>query len=206
MIGVIDYGMGNLGSVVNALDYLGLEAEVVDNPNRLVAHDHLILPGVGSFCMAMRSLDMSGWSAALRQKVIEGVPLLGICLGMQLFFEAGEEHGPTVGLGLIPGRVVPLNRGGCCRVPHVGWNGLTHARRHPVFRGVPQHVDFYFVHSYQCLPDLEGTVIARCDYGGEFVAAVAKDNVVGVQFHPERSQDMGLKLLKNFSEWDGSVC
>lgn len=204
MIGIVNYGMGNLGSVANALDYLGLEAEIVDSPSRLGAHDRLILPGVGSFGMAMRSLDASGWSYALRQKVADGVPLLGICLGMQLIFDAGEEHGLTAGLGLVPGRVVPLSPAPPCRVPHVGWNGLSYSRLHPLFHGVKEHVDFYFVHSYQCVPALEETVLAQCDYGGEFVAAVGKENVVGVQFHPEKSQDMGLKILENFAEWDGS--
>lgn len=204
MIGIIDYGMGNLCSVANALDYLGLEAEIVDNPCRLGAHDRLILPGVSSFAIAMRSLDASGWSDALRQKAADGIPLLGICLGMQLIFDIGEEHGITAGLGLIPGRVVPLNPASPCRVPHVGWNGLSYPRRHPLFEGVKEHVDFYFVHSYQCEPALEETVLARCDYGGEFVAAVGRKNVVGVQFHPEKSQDMGLKILENFAGWDGT--
>lgn len=203
MIGIVNYGMGNLGSVANALDYLGLEAEIVDSPSRLGAHDRLILPGVGSFGMAMRSLNASGWSDALRQRVADGVPLLGICLGMQLIFDAGEEYGLTTGLGLVPGRVVPLSPRPPCRVPHVGWNGLSYSRRHPLFHGVKEHVDFYFVHSYQCIPALEETVLAQCDYGGEFVAAVGKKNVVGVQFHPEKSQDMGLKILENFAEWDG---
>lgn len=203
MIGIVNYGMGNLGSVANALDYLGLEAEIVDSPSRLGVHDRLILPGVGSFGMAMRSLDASGWSDALRQRVADGVPLLGICLGMQLIFDAGEEHGLTTGLGLVPGRVVPLSPRPPCRVPHVGWNGLSYSRRHPLFHGVKEHVDFYFVHSYQCVPALEETVLAQCDYDGEFVAAVGKENVVGVQFHPEKSQDMGLKILENFAEWDG---
>jgi glutamine amidotransferase len=204
MIGIIDYGMGNLGSVANALDYLGLEAEIVDNPSRLGTHDHLILPGVGSFGIAMRSLDASGWSDAIREKVADGIPLLGICLGMQLIFDVGEEHGTTAGLGLIPGRVVPLSPAPPCRVPHVGWNGLSYPRRHPLFQGAKEHVDFYFVHSYQCVPLLEEAVLARCDYGGEFVAAAGKANVVGVQFHPEKSQDMGLKILETFAEWDGT--
>jgi glutamine amidotransferase len=204
MIGIIDYGMGNLGSVANALDYLGLEAEIVDNPGRLGVYDHLILPGVGSFGKAMRSLNASGWSDALRQKVSDGVPFLGICLGMQLIFDLGEENGTIAGLGLIPGRVVPLSSAPPCRLPHMGWNGLSYPRRHPLFQGVKEHVDFYFVHSYQCVPTLQEDVLARCDYGGEFVAAVGKNNVAGVQFHPEKSQDMGLKILENFAEWDGT--
>ncbi len=205
MIGIIDYGMGNLGSVANALDYLGLEAEIVDNPRQLGVHDHLILPGVGSFGIAMRCLNNLGWTDALRQKVSEGVPFLGICLGMQLIFDIGEENGTMAGLGLIPGRVLPLSSAPSYCIPHMGWNGLSHTRRHPLFQGVKEHVDFYFVHSYQCVPTLQEDVLAWCDYGGEFVAAVGKNNVVGVQFHPEKSQDMGLKILENFAKWDG-IC
>jgi glutamine amidotransferase len=204
MIGIVDYGMGNLGSVANALAHLGVDADVLDRPERLRGHDHLIVPGVGSFRTAMRSLDTLGWSDALRREAARGIPVLGICLGMQLIFDVGEEHGTTAGLGLIPGRVVPLTPVAPCRVPHVGWNGLSYSRRHPIFRGVKQHVDFYFVHSFKCVPTLEDTVLARCDYGGEFVAAVGQRNVVGVQFHPEKSQDAGLKLLEQFTEWDGA--
>jgi glutamine amidotransferase len=203
MIGIINYGMGNLGSVANALEHLGIEAEILDNPNQLAAHNRLILPGVGSFGHAMRSLDTLGWSDALRQKVRDGVPLLGICLGMQLLFEVGEEHGISSGLAFVPGRVAALHPSPPCRVPHMGWNGLRYPRRHPLFHGVKEHVDFYFVHSYQCLPSNADAALALCNYGGEFVAAVGLKNVVGVQFHPEKSQDMGLKILENFSEWDG---
>lgn len=204
MIAIVDYGMGNLGSVANAFDHLGIEAEVVDRPDRLAAHNRLILPGVGSFRLAMEKLDASGWSAALRERVAAGLPLLGICLGMQLIFDEGEEHGSRLGLGLVPGRVVPLAPGASFRVPHVGWNGLTYPRRHPLFKGVKEHVDFYFVHSYQCLPADEADVRAYCEYGGKVVAAVGRANVAGVQFHPEKSQDMGLKILENFAEWDGT--
>ena len=204
MIGIIDYGMGNLGSVANAFDHLGIEAEVVARPDQLAAHDRLILPGVGSFRLAMDKLDASGWSAALRQRVAAGVPLLGICLGMQLIFDEGEEHGPRPGLGLMPGKVVPLEPGLSLRVPHVGWSGLSYPRRHPLFKGVKEHVDFYFVHSYQCCPADEADVLAYCEYGSKVVAAVGRGNVAGVQFHPEKSQDMGLKILENFDGWGGT--
>jgi glutamine amidotransferase len=204
MIGIIDYGMGNLGSVANAFDHLGIEAEVVDRPERLAAHDRLILPGVGSFRLAMEKLDALGWSAVLRERVAAGLPLLGICLGMQLLFDEGEEHGPRSGLGLVSGNVVPLAPGPSFCVPHVGWNGLFYTRRHPLFKGVKEHVDFYFVHSYQCCPSDEADVLAYCEYGSKVVAAVGRANVVGVQFHPEKSQDMGLKILENFAAWDGT--
>lgn len=202
MIGIVDYGMGNLGSVANALNHLGLDAEVLDDPEKITDHERLVLPGVGSFRLAMDRLDEAGWSETLRIRCAAGIPLLGICLGMQLLFEEGEEHGLRKGLGLLPGRVVPLAPGNDLRVPQVGWNGLTYAQRHPLFRGVKEHVDFYFVHSFECVPSEATDVIATCDYGNPVVASVARGNVVGMQFHPEKSQDCGLKLLSNFAEWD----
>lgn len=204
MIGIVDYGLCNLGSVANALDYLGIPAEILDTPPARGQHTHLILPGVGAFGLAMRNLDARGWTVALREAVQQGTPLLGICLGMQLLFEEGEEYGTTTGLGLIPGRVVPLTPAAPCRVPHVGWNSLSHTRRHPIFLGVKEQVDVYFVHSFQCLPSRTADIVARCDHGGEFVSAAGQANVIGLQFHPEKSQDIGLKMLENFAGWDGT--
>lgn len=202
MIGVVDYGMGNLGSVANALSQLGLEADVITGPDQVARYERLVLPGVGSFRMAMDLMDAAGWSEALRAQCAAGKPLLGICLGMQLLFEEGEEHGLRKGLGLLPGRVVPLHPGPGLRVPQIGWNGLSYSRHHPLFRGVKEHVDFYFVHSFQCVPAVAADVVATCDYGDAVVAAVARANVAGMQFHPEKSQDCGLKLLANFAEWE----
>lgn len=202
MIGIVDYGIGNLGSVVNALTHLGLEAELLTDPAQVDHHKRLLLPGVGSFALAMDRLNEAGWSSALRHHCEAGMPLLGICLGMQLLFEEGEEHGMRKGLGLLPGRVVPLNPGAGLRVPQIGWNGLSYVRRHPLFCGVKEHVDFYFVHSFQCMPTDPSDIIATCDYGSAVTAAVARGNVAGMQFHPEKSQDCGLKLLSNFADWD----
>jgi glutamine amidotransferase len=205
MIGIINYGMGNLGSVANALKYLDLEAVIIDNPSKLdIHHDHLILPGVGSFGNAMENLNATGWSEAIREQANKGIPLLGICLGMQLMFEVGEEHGITKGLGFLSGNVTLFNSSISHPVPHVGWNSLSYTNRHPLFRDVKEHVDFYFVHSYKCVTAQPEEVLAYCDYGGEFVAAAGKKNIVGVQFHPEKSQDIGLKILENFANWDGS--
>lgn len=204
MIGVIDYGMGNLGSVLNALSHLGHDATIVSTPGALLDVDHMILPGVGAFGEAMANLRSQGWDSALRERVDAGVPLLGICLGMQLLFSKGHEHGEHAGLDLIPGRVPRFDLAQEFRVPHVGWNSLTYARKHPVFQGVKAQVDVYFVHSYHCVPDNAEDVVAHSDHGGLFVAAVARRNVVGMQYHPEKSQPGGLRMLDNFAQWDGS--
>ena len=203
MIGIIDYGAGNLTSVRNALDQLGYEAQVFDRPEHADRFGHLILPGVGSFRRAMEALDGRDWPQALREYTAAGRPLLGICLGMQLLLEEGEEHGPTKGLGLVPGKVVLMTPQAPHRVPHVGWNQLIHVREQPLFEGVKHHVDLYFVHSYHCVVEDPADVVARCDYGGEFVASVARGMVAGMQFHPEKSQPVGLRILENFANWDG---
>lgn len=216
MIGIIDYGMGNLASVRNALEQIGYDAIVVAEPQAAVSYERLILPGVGAFAQAMQSIEATGWAGALREFAASGKPLLGICLGMQLLFERGYEHsqafgeqydetqGGTAGLGLIPGQVLRMRPEPPHRLPHVGWNSLLHARKHPLFAGVKDHVDVYFVHSYACQPSDEADVIARCEHGGQFVASVARGNVAGMQFHPEKSQPMGLRLLENFVQWDGA--
>jgi glutamine amidotransferase len=148
------------------------------------------------------ALRAGGWTDPLRTFARSGRPLLGVCLGMQLLFECGDELGPTAGLGLIAGRVTLMTPSAPLKVPHVGWNSLEHVREHPLFSGVKHHVDFYFVHSYHCLPSDPADVVARCDYGGAFVAAVARANVAGTQFHPEKSQPSGLGILENFAAWD----
>lgn len=203
MIGIIDYGMGNLGSVSNALSHGGHVAEVVSDPAQLSRYARLILPGVGSFAQAMGNLESRGWRPALHASVAEGRPLLGICLGMQLLFDHGEEHGDTAGLGLIPGRVRLMQPEAPHRLPHVGWNSLIYARRHPLFTGVKEHVDVYFVHSYHCVPQDEADIVARCSHGGLWVASVARGCVAGMQYHPEKSQPAGLRMLDNFAEWAG---
>ncbi len=203
MICVVDYGAGNLASVVNAFDQLGFRAKIVASPDEVHRYPRLILPGVGSFREAMRTLQKRGWTEPLRVYAKSGRPMLGICLGMQLLFNVGEEHSETPGLGLIPGRVVLMKPSAPHCVPHVGWNNLLNIKEHPLFDGVKRHVDYYFVHSYHCVATDPDTVLAYCDYGGEFVAAVGRGNVVGTQFHPEKSQPVGLRLLENFAQWDG---
>ena len=205
MIGIIDYGAGNLASVRNAFVHLGCDVTVCQTHAELDACDRIILPGVGSFRMAMEQLNKLGWTEALKEHANIGKPFLGICLGMQLLFDKGEEYGPTSGIGLLQGKVSLLTPCAPCRVPHVGWNSLINPLPHPLLAGIKPQIDFYFVHSYHCIPDDVGQVIATCDYGGEFVAVVGSDNVVGMQFHPEKSQPAGMRILENFVNWN-PVC
>ncbi|MDB2615898.1 imidazole glycerol phosphate synthase subunit HisH [Luminiphilus sp.] len=203
MIGIIDYGAGNISSVMHALERVGEDAESFSDPSYAFGYDRLILPGVGSFRAAMEQLNDLGWPEAIRAHVKSCKPLLGICLGMQLLFDQGDEDGPSSGLGLISGRVVALKSKAPHRIPHVGWNSLQSNQTHPIMAGVKDHIDFYFVHSYRCVPTADEDVLASCEHGGKFVASVAKGSVVGMQFHPEKSQPAGLKILQNFAEWNG---
>jgi len=202
MIGIVDYGVGNLASVRNAFDHLGHDARICEDASALAGCDRLVLPGVGSFRAAMLSLADRGWVDALREYAASGRPLMGICLGMQLLFDSGDEHGPTPGLGFVHGRVVRLEPAPPNKVPHMGWNNLTRTRPHPLVRGIKTGVDFYFVHSYHCVPDDANDAVAYCDFGGEFVAGVAAGNVAGLQFHPEKSQPAGMRILDNFATWE----
>lgn len=203
MIGIVDYGVGNLASVRNAFEHLGHDARLCADPAGADECDRLVLPGVGSFRAGMQALQQRGWVPALQSFGTSGRPFLGICMGMQLLFDKGEEHGPSAGLGLIPGEVVRLEPAPPNRVPHVGWNSLSTAAVHPLLDGVKPNVDVYFVHSYHCVPRDRPDAIGMCDFGGEFVAAVARGNVAGMQFHPEKSQPAGVRILDNFAQWDG---
>lgn len=197
-ITIIDYGMGNIRSVHNALARLGCAVTTSNRAEDIAAADALILPGVGAFGEAMTNLNASGLTTPLLRAVLDDAkPILGICLGMQLLAETSEERGMSRGLGLIPGdiRLIPVPKN--LRLPHIGWNSVTAARRDPLFRGVPDGSAFYFVHSFhfECPSEY---VAATTEYGGDVVAAVQKGHVMGVQFHPERSQSCGLSLLANF--------
>lgn len=202
MIGIVDYGMGNLASVVNAFEYLGFDSVICTKPEEIESVQRIILPGVGSFHAAMLSLTRDKWDQAIIEFGESGRPVLGICLGMQLLFESGDENGPTDGLGLIPGEVKHLTPASPNKVPHVGWNSLNIIQEHPLLERYRTGVDLYFVHSYQVLPKSTDHIITKTDFGGEFVSAVAKDNVAGMQFHPEKSQPYGLKILENFVDWE----
>jgi len=195
---VINYGMGNIASVVNALEKLGAAVFVSDQASELGKADGLILPGVGAFPAAMRNLTDLNLCNSLTDLVFEKQkPLLGICLGMQLMAEESEELGSTRGLGWIPGRVRLLNPGQGLRVPHVGWNEIRVVKPCPMFERMGSQADVYFDHAYQ-LECPDGWVTATCDYGDDVVAAIGSGNLQAVQFHPEKSQRAGLKILRGF--------
>lgn len=198
MIGILDYGMGNLHSVYNALVFLDGDVEFVTVPKDLFKVDSLIIPGVGSFRMAMENLNSMNIVEPIKEFSESGKPILGICLGMQLFATIGYEPHKTSGLGLIGGKVVKLNCG--MRLPHVGWNGIKLENEHQLFKGVKITADFYFVHTYHFVPTSENFILTLTDYGLEFVSAIQNKNVIGFQFHPEKSQKQGLIILQNFIE------
>ena len=203
-VGVLDYGVGNLGSVLRALEELHATPVLIDRAIDAHQADALLLPGVGGFAECKRLLDAGGWSQAIREEVlVYDKPLLGICLGMQLLADSGEEgaspEAPIPGLGLIPGHVGSLKALGCtARVPHVGWNSITVRNPSSLFDGIPDGTDFYFVHSYAFVPDNSEDVVATTDYDVQIAAAVARGHVWGTQFHPEKSSRAGFRLLKNF--------
>jgi glutamine amidotransferase len=206
-VGVIDYGVGNLGSVLRALDQLGVAPLLLTGPAELARADRLLLPGVGNFSDCAELLARGGWVEPLREQVhVHSRPLLGVCVGMQLLASAsmegasGAEGAGTAGLGLVPGTVRHLRRLGCNeRVPHVGWNAVTPAPDAVgLFDGIPAGTDFYFVHSYAFEPSDAGDVLATTHYGVEIAAAVRRGCVWGTQFHPEKSSRAGFRLLQNF--------
>ena len=198
-VAVIDYGMGNLASVRRALEEVGASASIVGDPDAIGDATHIVLPGVGAFKDAMSRLDAAAWPERLKRAVqMEGIPLLGICLGMQLLADSGEEGGITEGLGLVPGRVMRLTAAARKRIPHVGWNDVNALKDAALFEGIPDGADFYFVHSYHFVPAEATTGLASTDYCGKFISAVSCGCVFGVQFHPEKSSRHGLRLLRNF--------
>lgn len=199
---LIDYGLGNLRSVEKALQHAGAGVRLASGPGDVEGAAKLVLPGVGAFGAGIAALKERGLREPVVAAAAAGVPLLGICLGMQLLFERSEEMGEHEGLGLLPGRVLRFQGEGI-RVPHMGWNELEPQREHPLLAGVPAGAHAYFVHSYFCQPAEAGDLIASADYGGPFAAMAGRGNVAGLQFHPEKSQRTGLRILRNFLEWEG---
>ena len=203
-IGIIDVGIGNIGSLRGALYSQGWDTQTVTTEADMADITHLFLPGVGSFLTAMQRLHAAELVEPIRQYAGEGRPMMGICLGMQLLADRGVEGGASEGLRLIPGMVAPLETGSKLRLPHVGWNVLDPQQQHPLLKGIRTHVDFYFVHSYFFNAWREADIVGTTEYGMSYPSFVASGSVVGVQFHPEKSQRNGLRLLDNFCLWDGT--
>lgn len=219
MIAVVDSGSGNLRSVERALAHVGGAPVLTRDPDLVRKADRVVVPGQGAFADCMAAMTRSGLGEAIREVVRAGRPYLGICLGLQILFEDSEEHGPVAGLGILRGHVVRFPHGGL-KVPHIGWNQVRAMRDEahrvtprdvgsssvgdrwggePLLRGIPPEVHFYFIHSYLAVPAEARQVALTCDYGGPFCAAVRVDNLFACQFHPEKSQAVGLRLLANFA-------
>ena len=199
MIGVVGYGMGNIRSMMNALSFAGVDAELISEPARLRNADKIILPGVGAFGRAMKQLEETGFRAALDETVLErSRPILGVCVGMQLLATYSSEFGRFDGLGYIAGTVDRIEGDTTLRLPHMGWNDLEIHRSCRLLDDLEPGACCYFVHSYQLRPDDASDLVATTDYGGPVTAVVEHDHVFGAQFHPEKSQDVGMALLQNF--------
>lgn len=196
LVGVVDYGSGNLRSVGKALEASGAGTELISNPERLEGVDAVVVPGVGAFGDCASNLRATGLWEPLREWIGSGRPYLGICLGYQLLFESSEESPGVAGLGVLPGRVVRFSGGGL-KVPHMGWNTLT-GLRGPLFQGLPEETSVYFVHSFYPVPEETSLASATCEYGVRFAASVSRGALHATQFHPEKSQVAGLAILRNF--------
>jgi glutamine amidotransferase len=196
-IALLDYGMGNRRSVEKALEHVGARVELTGDHERVQAADGLVVPGVGAFPEAMRRLTASGLDEVIRDRAAAGVPVLGICLGMQLLFESSTEHEGGEGLGLLAGSVTPLDAPGA-KLPHIGWNEVVFARPGTLTGGLGATAAFYHVHSFVCRPTHRADVVGTGEYGERFASIVERDNVLGAQFHPEKSSRAGLALLENF--------
>jgi len=201
MIVIIDYGMGNLGSIQNMLKKIGQTSQITSSPDKIALASKLILPGVGAFDRAMTNLKDLGLIDLILSKAAEGTPILGICLGMQLLADRSEE-GVLSGLGLIPGKVIRFSVPEAYKVPHMGWNVVNYTEGYPLYKGFSEldEARFYFVHSYHFVCEDEQNVTGRTLYGIAFCSSVGRKNVQGVQFHPEKSHKYGMLLLKNFVE------
>lgn len=198
MIAIIDYGVGNLKSIYNSLQKVGIDSVVTSEESVINRADKIILPGVGAFNDAMECLKKSGLINCIKENINNGKPTLGICLGMQLLYEKSYEDGEFEGLGILKGEVVKLKEG--VKIPHMGWNSLKKGVDHPISKDINEGEYVYYVHSYYVEPKVKDEVVFYSDYNACVPGIVAKGNVIGMQFHPEKSGDVGLRLLKNFGE------
>jgi len=196
VIAIIDYGMGNLRSALRGIEQVGGAARIIQSPRELIGARAIVLPGDGAFGQAMANLRAAGWVEPLKQACADGVPFLGICVGMQLLFETSEEMGRHAGLGILAGEVKRFPSG--LQVPQMGWNQLHLQQSNPLLQNVPNDGYAYFVHSYYCAPRDSSITLATTDYGIDFASIVGRGNLWGTQFHPEKSQAVGLKILENF--------
>lgn len=199
MIAIVDYGMGNLRSVQKAFEKIGAKAVVTSDPGEVQQAEKVVLPGVGAFGACMENLEKFGLVPTIRQVIDDKKPFLGICMGLQVLFDEGEEFGKHKGLGIIPGKVIRFKLPKQYKIPHMGWNRIHKRRRHPVLAEIDENAYFYFVHSYHVVPRDPQVIATTTDYGKEFVSSIARDNIFACQFHPEKSQGLGLKMLKAFA-------
>jgi glutamine amidotransferase len=200
MLAIIDYQMGNLRSVQKGFEKVGHAATITSDPAEIAQADKVVLPGVGAFGDAIEELRRRELIEPIRAAVASGKPFLGICLGLQLLFDVGYEGGRYEGLGILPGEVVRFELPADYKVPHMGWNELLMRRRPPILEGLPDRTYCYFVHSYYVVPSDRGVIATETDYGGAFCSMIWRDNIYATQFHPEKSQADGLRILKNFAE------
>lgn len=202
MIAIIDYGAGNLQSVKKAFDFIGAESVITDNPEVINACDRILLPGVGSFGDAMDSMHKSGLIETVKQNALSGKPFLGICLGLQLLFEESEESPGVKGLGIFKGKIKKFSSDMGLKIPHIGWNSLEIKQNDTLFKNIPENSYVYFVHSYYLHAEDENDIATVTNYGIDFHSAVGKNNIFATQFHPEKSGDVGLQILRNFASME----
>ena len=202
MIAIIDYGAGNLQSVKKALDFIGAENVITNDPKTILSADKILLPGVGSFGDAMDSMAKSGLVEIVKECALSGKPFLGICLGLQLLFEESEESPEVKGLGIFKGKIKRFPNDMGLKIPHIGWNSLEIKQKDGIFKDIPENAYVYFVHSYYLHAEDENDIATVTNYGIDFHSAVGKNNVFATQFHPEKSGDVGLQILRNFASME----
>ncbi len=196
---IVDYGMGNLRSVQKAFEKVGAKAKITSDPEEVLKAKKVVLPGVGAFGACMENLKKFELVDTIKTVIQSGRPFLGICMGLQVLFDEGEEFGKHKGLGILPGKVVKFKLAKKYKIPHMGWNRIHKSRRHPVLSEIEENAYFYFVHSYHVIPKDPEIIVTTTNYGKPFVSSVSKNNIFACQFHPEKSQGLGLKMLKAFA-------